>query len=308
VAGQVHPDPYPRLTGAQRYERPIGARIHRVEFPVRLIATDIDGTLVRYGGQASERTLAALRAAEAAGIAIVLVTGRPPRTARIVAEELGVHGPAICANGALIVDLPVVRVLRDVRIEGALATQLVAELTDAIPGLVLAWERGLEWGRDEAWPVLAVGPAARRLSGGVIGPVDAEVARGVSKLMCYLSGEDPDAVVQQVCEVLAGRAEVTTATSPPLAEITARGHDKREALEWLCGRVGVAREEVLAIGDGPNDLPMLLWAGRGVAMGNAHVSVLDGVSERTDTHEQDGFAAVVESVLFASPPTGTAVT
>jgi hydroxymethylpyrimidine pyrophosphatase-like HAD family hydrolase len=279
--------------------------MQRVGSSVRLIATDIDGTLIRYGGQASERTLAALRAAEAAGIAIVLVTGRAPRTARVVAEELGVHGPAICANGALVVDLPDVRVLRDIRMDGALATQLVDDLSAAIPGIVFAWERGLDWGRDEAWPLLAVGPAARKLSGGVIGPVGAEVAKGVSKLMCYVSGANPDAVVQRVDEVLANRAEVTTATSPPLAEITAKGHDKREALEWLCARLGVAREDVLAIGDGPNDLPMLRWAGRGIAMGNAHVSVLDGVSERTDTHDQDGFAAVVESVLLASPPTGT---
>jgi hydroxymethylpyrimidine pyrophosphatase-like HAD family hydrolase len=272
---------------------------------VRLIATDIDGTLIRYGGEASARTLAALRAAEAAGIVTVLVTGRPPRTAQVVAEALGVNGPAICANGALIVELPVIRVIRDIRIEGVLATQLVADLTAAIPGIVIAWERGLECGRDEAWPLLAVGPAARKLSGGVIGPVGPEAAKGVSKLICYLSGADPDAVVQRVREVLAERAEVTTATSPPIAEIIAKGHDKREALEWLCGHMGVAREEVLAIGDGPNDLPMLLWAGRGVAMGNAHASVLEGVQERTHTHEEDGFAAVVEAMLQASPPPGT---
>jgi hydroxymethylpyrimidine pyrophosphatase-like HAD family hydrolase len=274
----------------------------QVKPPVRLVATDIDGTLIPFGGEASVRTLAALRAAEAAGVAVVLVTGRPPRTARVIAEAVGVQGPAICANGALVVDLPALRVLRDVRMDGALASGLVADLAAAIPGIVFAWERGLEWGRDEAWPPLAFGPVARRLPGAIIGPVGPQAARGLSKLICHLGGTDPDAVVQQAREVLADRAEVTTATSPPLAEITARGNDKREALEWLCGRIGVGRDEVLAVGDGPNDLSMLLWAGRGVAMGNAHATVLEAVSERTHSHEEDGFAAVLEAVLGAASP------
>jgi hydroxymethylpyrimidine pyrophosphatase-like HAD family hydrolase len=264
---------------------------------VRLIATDIDGTLIAGGREASVRTLAALRAAEAARVAVVLVTGRPPRSARVVAEALGVRGPTICANGALVVDMPAMRLVRDVRIEGALALALIAELTAAIPGIVLAWERGLEWGRDEAWPFAALGPVDRTLPCAVIGPVPPEAAMGVSKVISYVAGADPDLTVQRVREVLAERAEVSTATSPPLAEITAKGCDKRDALEWLCRRMSIGRDEVLAIGDAPNDLPMLLWAGRGVAMGNAHATVLEAVSERTYTHAEDGFAAVLEGVL-----------
>lgn len=274
----------------------------RVKPRIRLIATDIDGTLIPYGGEASGRTLAALRAAQAAGMAVVLVTGRPPRTAQGIAESLGVRGPAICANGALVSDLPIIQLLRDARIEGALATDLVADLTAVIPGIVFAWERGLEWGRDEAWPQ-GRGGVALQFPGGIVGPVGPQAALGLSKLTCHLGDADPDALVQQVRQVLAERAEVSTATSPPLAEITAKGHDKREALEWLCQRIGVQRDEVLAIGDGPNDLPMLLWAGRGVAMGNAHATVLEAVSERTHTHDEDGFAAVIEKVLSAFPPT-----
>jgi hydroxymethylpyrimidine pyrophosphatase-like HAD family hydrolase len=264
---------------------------------VRLIATDIDGTLIAGGREASARTFAAVRAAEAAGVAVVLVTGRPPRSARVIAEALGVRGPTICANGALVVDMPAIQLMRDVRIEGALAVTLIAELTAAIPGIVFAWERGLEWGRDEAWPFTARGPVDRSLPGGVVGPVPPQAATGFSKMISYVEGADPDLTVDRVREVLAERAEVSTATSPPLAEITAKGCDKRDALEWLCRSMSITSGEVLAIGDAPNDLPMLLWAGRGVAMGNAHPTVLEAVSERTHTHEEDGFAAVLESVL-----------
>jgi len=268
--------------------------------PVRLVATDIDGTLIRYGGQASARTLAALRAAEEAGVTVVLVTGRPPRTTRLAAELLGISGPTICANGALVVEMPAFHVLRDVRIDGTLATAFVDDLSAAIPGIVFAWERGLEWGRDVGWPFIALGPVDRTLPGAVTGPVDPQVAQGVSKLVCYVDGADPDDVVQRVRQVLDERAEVSTATSPPLAEITAKGCDKRHTLEWLCRSFDIERDEVLAIGDGPNDLPMLLWAGRGVAMGNAHATVLEAVPERTHTHEEDGFAAVIEAVLVRS--------
>jgi Cof subfamily protein (haloacid dehalogenase superfamily) len=264
---------------------------------VRLIATDIDGTLIAGGREASARTLAALRAAEAAGVAVVLVTGRPPRSARVIAEALGVHGPTICANGALIVDMPAISLVRDVRIEGALAVALISELTAAIPGIVFAWERGLEWGRDEAWPFTASARVDRTMTGGVVGPVPPQAVVGVSKMIGYVEGADPDLTVKRVREVLAERAEVSTATSPPLAEITAKGCDKRDALEWLCTRMSIGRDEVLAIGDAPNDLAMLLWAGRGVAMGNAHATVLEAVSERTHTHADDGFAAVIEGVL-----------
>jgi HAD superfamily hydrolase (TIGR01484 family) len=264
---------------------------------VRLIATDIDGTLIAGGRDASARTLAALRAAEAAGLAVVLVTGRPPRSARVIAEALGVRGPTICANGALVVDMPAIQLIRDVRIEGELAVSLIAELAAAIPGIVFAWERGLDWGRDEAWPFTARGPVDPSLPGGVVGPVPPQAAMGLSKMISYVEGADPDLTVQRVREVLAERAEVSTATSPPLAEITAKGCDKRNALEWLCRSMSITRDEVLAIGDAPNDLPMLLWAGRGVAMGNAHASVLEAVSERTHTHEEDGFAAILEGVL-----------
>jgi len=261
---------------------------------IRLIATDIDGTLIPHGGKVSDRTVAALRAAEAAEIAVVLVTGRAPRSARLIAEALGVHGPAICANGALIVELPAMRVLRDVRIDGALAARLVAELRGAIPNLLFSWERGLEWGRDEAWPPTQRG-IALALPGGVVGPVVPQAARGLSKLTCFLEGADPDHTADRVREVLGGRAEVSTATTPPLAEITAKGNDKREALEWLCRLKGIDRVETLAVGDGPNDLPMLLWAGRGVAMGNAHSTVLEAVAERTHPATEDGLAAVIEA-------------
>lgn len=110
----------------------------------------------------------------------------------MIAETLGVSGPTICASGALIVDLPMVRLLRDVRIEADLATELIPDLatelipdlTASIPGLAFGLERGLERGRDKAWPLVALGPVERKLQGGVIGAVDLRAGHGMSKLIC----------------------------------------------------------------------------------------------------------------------------
>src|SRR4051812_48364788 len=111
----------------------------------RVVATDLDGTVVRSDGSISARTRAALAAAETAGAMVVIVTGRPPRWLAGIAEATGHHGLAICANGALVYDLRAERVLESHLLEGEAAVRLLADLRGAIPGLGLAVEaaRGL---------------------------------------------------------------------------------------------------------------------------------------------------------------------
>src|SRR3954466_11806640 len=101
----------------------------------RVVATDLDGTIVRSDGTISERTRRALTAAEQAGAMVVIVTGRPPRWLHGIAEETGHHGLAICANGALVYDLHSEEVVESHPLEVADALRLVGELRAAIPGL-----------------------------------------------------------------------------------------------------------------------------------------------------------------------------
>src|SRR6059058_4218218 len=108
--------------------------------PPRVVATDLDGTVVRSDGTISTRTRDALTAAESAGAMVVIVTGRPPRWLHGIAEETGHHGLAICANGALVYDLRSETVIESHPLEVAAAQDLVNRLRHAIPGLTFGVE------------------------------------------------------------------------------------------------------------------------------------------------------------------------
>src|SRR4051812_31799877 len=107
----------------------------------RLIASDIDGTLLRDDGAMSDRTVAALTAAEDAGIVVVLCTGRPPRWMKPIAEATGHHGLAVCANGALVYDLHTEQVVEEFPLDAEIGHRLAAAIKAAIPDTAFAVER-----------------------------------------------------------------------------------------------------------------------------------------------------------------------
>ncbi len=113
---------------------------------LRLLATDLDGTLLHSDKRISPRTRRALNLARAAGVEIVLVTGRPPRFLRTVAAELEIASAAICGNGALVYDPARDLIIRHVPIPGTMAAEIVMELREAAPGVCFACERGLHLG------------------------------------------------------------------------------------------------------------------------------------------------------------------
>jgi hydroxymethylpyrimidine pyrophosphatase-like HAD family hydrolase len=118
------------------------------------------------------------------------------------------------------------------------------------------------------------------------------------KLLARSGGHDPDSFAELVSESLAGLAETTHSSSSGLVEISAAGVTKAAGLAWLCEREGYSAEQVIAFGDMPNDLPMLAWVGRSVAVGNAHPAVRAIADEVTLTNDEDGVAAYLEN-LFA---------
>jgi hydroxymethylpyrimidine pyrophosphatase-like HAD family hydrolase len=100
-----------------------------------------------------------------------------------------------------------------------------------------------------------------------------------------------------VSRALGGTAEATHSSSAALVEISAAGITKAAGLAWLCARQGVAAAEVIAFGDMPNDVPMLTWAGRSVAMAHAHPAVRDVADELTLTNDEDGVAVFLERLF-----------
>lgn len=264
--------------------------------PPRLVATDLDGTLLRRDKSVSARTAAALERVSAQGAQVVLVTGRPVRWLAMVYEQLHEPVPAVCANGAVVYDPVADEVLRADPLAPELMAEVARRLRAEVPGVVFAVE--VEDGRlmrhGEDWPTHwnSDHPTARL----VTAPEELLSAPAV-KLLAR-STQDPDVFVRTVTGALAGLAEATHSSYSGLVEISAAGVTKAAGLAWLCSRFGVTAADVVAFGDMPNDVPMLTWAGRAVAVANAHPAVREIADAVTSSNETDGVAAYLEE-LFA---------
>ena len=277
------------MTGGRRAAPPGGASLR----PPRLVATDLDGTLLRSDGTVSARTAAALAAVEEAGVHVVFVTARPPRWVDLVAEAVGGHGVVLCLNGAVVYDARARSVVEHVPIDDDVVRAVVADLRTHLPSVTFALERTTGMSSEHAFVHLHPTPDDHRAADAVEALLDGTTG----KLLARCADVADDALVARVEAVLDGRAVVADSGAPGLAEITAAGVTKGAALtRWSAAR-GVAAQDVWAFGDMPNDLPMLGWAGHAVAVANAHPSVLAVADEVTGSNDDDGVAQVLERLL-----------
>ena len=256
----------------------------------RVVATDLDGTIVRSDGTISPRTRDALVAAEAAGAMVVIVTGRPPRWLQGIAEQTGHHGLAICANGALVYDLHTEKIVESHPLSVQTAHALARQLRESIPGIGFAVESadgrfGHEPDYRPRWVSDDVTVAAMETL------LDAPVA----KLLARHEEMDPDELLAKARAIVTSDlAMMTHSSREGLLEISAAGVSKATTLEALCSEHGHEAASVVAFGDMPNDLPMLAWAGHSVAVANAHPEVLAAVDEVTASNDDDGVAVVLD--------------
>ena len=262
--------------------------------PIRLIATDLDGTLLREDGGISPRTRAAIAGAQAAGLVVVFVTARPPRDVAAIAEHLGVTGIAVCSNGAIVQDLATGETHRHVRLCSDLARDLVVELRLAEPGISFATEHGHKIGQEPGFPDFFADTVHHHA------PLvdDAVVLCGedLTKLLIHHVDHGAEALMHRVRGHAGDRAEVIW-SGGPFIEIAPSGVSKGAGLAAFCESLGIVAAEVVAFGDMPNDLAMLAFAGRGVAVANAHADVLAAADEVTASNDEDGVARVIEALL-----------
>ncbi|MGA5068876.1 Cof-type HAD-IIB family hydrolase [Streptomyces exfoliatus] len=265
----------------------------------RLIATDLDGTLLRDDKSVSERTVAALAAAERAGIEVFFVTGRPARWMDVVSDHVHGHGLAICANGAAVVDLHAGGTFLEVHpLERPIALDVVRALRAAAPGTSFAVELTTGIHYEPQYPPFFLDPGATVATAEKLLFEEAPgAAAPVLKLLAQHPELDPD-VFLSVARAAAGeRASFTRSSPNALIEISALGVSKASTLALCCAERGITADEVVAFGDMPNDIEMLTWAGRSYAMGNAHPDVLAAASGRTAGNNEDGVAVVIEQLV-----------
>lgn len=271
----------------------------------RLIATDLDGTLLRDDKTLSARTVAALAAAEKAGIEVFFVTGRPARWMDVVRDHVQSHGTAICANGAVVTDLRTDGELLSVRpLERAAALHVVRTLREAAPGTSFAVELTTGINYEPAYPPFHLDPGA---TVAVAEKLLHEEAPGtgapVLKLLAHHTELAPDAFLTLARTAAGGRAAFTRSSPSALLEVSGHGVSKATTLAACCAERGISPAEVVAFGDMPNDIEMLSWAGASFAMGNAHPDAVAAASGRTATNEEDGVAVVIERILAARAET-----
>ncbi|WP_246083346.1 Cof-type HAD-IIB family hydrolase [Nonomuraea diastatica] len=258
----------------------------------RIVATDLDGTLLTSTGTITPRTRKALRSARAAGAEIVFVTARAPRGVREIAEQTGVTGIAICSNGAVTYDVAADEIIDSHPLSPEAARKVAATLAEAIPGVGLA----VETGRN----VLTEVAYTRRVSHDLAHYREVtsvfDENEPIVKLLAMSAAHTADEMFTAVVAAVEGQAEVTYSGVEGLLEISAPGVTKAGALDRLCGERGVEAGEVVAFGDMPNDLAVLAYAGAGYAMANAHHLVLAAIERRTLSNDEDGVAAVLEDL------------
>ncbi|MGK5628644.1 HAD family hydrolase [Streptomyces sp. URMC 123] len=262
--------------------------------PYRLIATDLDGTLLRADGTVSRRSREALAAATAAGAAHIVVTGRPVSWVRHILDDLGYRGLAVCGQGGQVYHAGEHRLLTSVTLERRLARLAVARIEERVGGpLAMAAGRdGLD-GKvlfGQGYELVGEEPAVR---------YDTEElwAEPLGKL--YIQHPElGDDELTRAARAAAGDLVGVTLAGEGIVELLPLGLTKATGLSLAARRLGLTAADTIAFGDMPNDIPMFGWAAYGVAMANAHPE-LKAVADRvTASNEDDGIADVLES-LFA---------
>jgi Cof subfamily protein (haloacid dehalogenase superfamily) len=261
----------------------------------RLIASDMDGTLLRWDETVSEATVAELERWRADGVPIVLATGRPPRWMSRIRDVLR-HGTAICCNGAVLLDLESFEVLDEVALQPELLESITSELRRRQPGTWFAVEYGFEFRHEPIykprWDVDVPGVAEATL--------EEMVAAPVAKLLARHEELSPEEFVAVVEDVIGDRATVTHSSSDALAEISTVGVTKASGLARVAAQHGIGPEDVVVFGDMPNDIAAFEWVraagGRAVAMAHAHPDLMAVATDVTGTNEDDGVAAFLQSL------------
>lgn len=259
-----------------------------------MIASDLDGTLLAPDGALSERTRDALAAARAEGMAVVAVTARTPYGVDTLPDLLPHLDGAVCANGAIVYHPTTgrVRILRSIR--NSVGRKVAAVIAMRLPDAVFAVETGT--GIVGEAPYRAIVGSSNWEFADDVGGVFKRAKRAV-KIKVYCAGRTGEEMAEAVADADLAGLSMCHWGEFGMLDFNARGADKAFGLGVWCRERRVGPDAVVAFGDMPNDAPMLAWAGRSYAMGDAHPEAVDAATDRTATNAEDGVAQVIESLL-----------
>ena len=247
----------------------------------RLVALDVDGTMVDHDNEMTAEVRDAIRAVHDAGVEVVISTGRSVPGVLNAADKLDLDGDAVASNGSVVMSYRPVEILHQVTFDASEAvTRIVEQLPDA---LVAVEEIGVGYRVSKPFP-------SGEINGDMtVHPIEDLIAEPVTRVIIRSpehSAEDFHRIVADL-----GLADTNYYVGyTAWLDLAPEGVSKASGLEVLCERRGLTAADVLAVGDGNNDIEMLRWAGRGVAMGQAPDSVKAVADAVTGPIEADGLA------------------
>lgn len=260
----------------------------------RLIAADLDGTLLDRDSHLSARTISALTAAADAGIDVIAVTGRSHRTTVDRLTPAATLSVALCSNGAVHYDLKQRRVVSATMLTRDRIDALFAAVSAAVPDARFGWESHDGFGFDDGFahhPVDIAGDPSLRL-----GPQHRERLTEAIKIYIAHPTITDVALQRRFAGVIPDGVDAST-SGAPFIEATASEATKGAAVAAYAASAGIERSDVMAFGDQMNDRSMLTWAGTAVAMGNARDEIKAIADIVAAPHDEDGVARVIEMLL-----------
>jgi Cof subfamily protein (haloacid dehalogenase superfamily) len=268
----------------------------------RLLALDLDGTLLDSAGRISEGNMSAVRKAQRSGVRVTVTTGRSFSSAEEYIRAIGTGDPSITYNGALI--QKGASVMKRFTLGPGVVLEAVSLLRElGHPPIVYTaderkfYERVDRYGRD--FFSFSKGTESRLTR---VHDLMTREWDGVLRVSVITGAEHIPALHLAVAQRMGTRVRTVDTCFPDwdfwIFEVLDRSCSKSNALAFLCSGLGIAREEVVAVGDNDNDIDMLLWAGRGVAMRNALPRVKEAASYVTEnSNDGDGVAEVIERFI-----------
>lgn len=261
----------------------------------RLIATDLDGTIVAHYGSISQRTIEAFHRAHELGVEIFFVTGRPPRWTQELRDNFS-FGHGILVNGAMHYDIFKKEILESWFIPVENQLQVVERLRKVIPNVAFAFDTSHHFHRERRYePKWDVG-----VDDSPYDRIEDAMKEPVAKILARCAAQDftSDEMLTLAEEELEGIVTVTHSNAwDSLLEISAPGVSKGSTLALLASRLGITAEESVSFGDNPNDFSMLRWAGRSWAMADGHPDARLHAKFVAAPHEDDGVAIEIERLL-----------
>ncbi len=261
----------------------------------RLIATDMDGTLLTPENRITRRTMAAISAAREKGAVFTLSTGRPLQGVKKYVDLLGLDCPVITYNGAVVAHSLTGEIIFSQNMETEEARR-VYNLAKERNTMFILWSQNRLYASElsektEFYENITSTKAT------LIENFEQLLADGITKFLWY---DDPDILDKWIEELTQEKLENTTFVKSRayFLEFFSNKASKAVAMEKLGEYYGISREEMIAVGDQTNDLPMIEYAGLGVAMGNAVEKVKEAANYITSTNEEDGVAKVIEKFIL----------